>query len=382
VNEECVFLEDECSDIAPDARAGEWPVALVEQWRELAADCTKRYASRVCTMSTVLQRLTALHGEFDAAPSEREAQLLLQTAALRRELAAARLTADVQAHRGVQASFDCVCCVETFPLSRGVMCSRADLDPAQAAHFLCGGAEGCFDRLVQSQATDTGCFRKNGCRIVCSQCKAMQPAVQSPYPDMGMACSDAAFAIYLAAREAAARHLESCLAEQQRQEERARHEDEVHALREQVLTDQRERASAACERHRKRIIETVLNIGCPHCGLVFEAFNGCYAVDHIGLDERGLPTALANSYCSRSFCGWCLAKFNDSHSCHEHVKVCPHSLHPGSYYGTFPEDFDHVHGANRKRRVQTYIAEKVEAGHQDAVREAIRRDLADLSIVL
>jgi hypothetical protein len=50
-----LFLEDECSGIAPDARAGEWPVALVEQWRELAADCTKRYTSRVRTMSTVLR---------------------------------------------------------------------------------------------------------------------------------------------------------------------------------------------------------------------------------------------------------------------------------------------------------------------------------------
>jgi hypothetical protein len=115
---------------------------------------------------------------------------------------------------------------------------------------------------------------------------------------------------------------------------------------------------------------------------VFEAFNGCYAVDHIGLDDNGLPTRLANSYCSRSFCGWCLAKFNDSHSCHQHVLVCPHSLHPGDHYGKFPEDFNRVHGANRKRSVQAYITASVEAGHQEAVREAIRRDLADLDIVL
>jgi hypothetical protein len=92
------------------------------------------------------------------------------------------------------------------------------------------------------------------------------------------------------------------------------------------------------EEHRKHIVENILPLRCPKCHLIFDEFEGCFA--------------LTDKTCGARFCGWCFQIFGDPH---EHVLSCSHSLSPGSLSGTI-EEFWKVRRKVQAKQIETYLS--------------------------
>ncbi len=56
--------------------------------------------------------------------------------------------------------------------------------------------------------------------------------------------------------------------------------------------------------------------------------------------------------CGCAFCGWCMA--DCGRDAHAHVRQCPSSANPGTYYGSV-EEFERIHRNRRRIAVQQYL---------------------------
>ncbi len=120
---------------------------------------------------------------------------------------------------------------------------------------------------------------------------------------------------------------------------------------------------------RKHIIDKILFLSCPRCGVFFSDWIGCYAVKCV---------------CPCHFCGWCLADCgNNSRDAHAHVIQCHNK--PASafdYWGTpglndqqSRQEFEEAHRRRQRPLIRTYLNREVEANLKAAVVAACRLEL-------
>ena len=352
-----ILLDEIIGEIPADVRAGPWPEECSAALFKLAEDCTADYRKRIGTMATVMRFLRDIRDRFCALSAEetvfqqRLDMLQVQTEAL-------TLARDAV----LSTQRQCLVCYET---SAGIACKGAE------GHFLC---RECFSSMVNSQSNDFGGFTSNGRRIVCSYCHA-----EYPESDVCGTCDNATLNAYLDAKERAVRTEDESRAAGQLAIARAVHQDDMMALEARLLSDQAERRAKNVERHRKKIISDILETRCPHCQLAFEDWEACFSVKHEGV--MGNKTF----GCLKYFCGWCLDPFENSSSCHEHVKSCRLNQNPryrGGYFGSRAE-FHSVQATVRTDKIQRYIANSVDEGDRTALLSAMRAsDLAPLGIHL
>ena len=266
-------------------------------------------------------------------------------------------------------TYECaICSDEKIPASKGAFCSNL-----VSPHFFCGAAHnGCFSNMVLSQARDIHSFERNGDSIVCAYCVALVPKVVSTFDLLPLAqqISGEAFCQFISAGKSVVEKK----AEVVKEKLQLQHSNEIQLLKEGNIKDKGMRMKAATERHRLKIIEDILTLRCPHCNLVIVDFNGCFAVQHKEYD--------AGSYqqgCGLYFCGWCLEKFGTSAACHNHVRVCLHSLHRGSIGGD-NVDFNRVHTQRQRTQVEKYLQNVADAQEREEIEKALRKELNDLGI--
>ena len=179
----------------------------------------------------------------------------------------------------------------------------------------------------------------------CFECKeAYDDAV------VGKVASPAAFAAYMKCRTEI---MEAQLAKEADAALKIRVAHELEVLRQM---SEEEREVRECRAH---VTEHILNLRCPRCQQVFLDFTGCFAL---------------TCTCGCGFCGWCLQDCGNN--AHGHVRACPRSVNPGSYYGTEAQ-FKATHRERRRREVQQYLA-SLDPALAARVREAMHQDLQDL----
>jgi hypothetical protein len=117
---------------------------------------------------------------------------------------------------------------------------------------------------------------------------------------------------------------------------------------------------------RKHIIDKILTLACPRCGVAFDFFDGCYSVKC--------------GSCPCHFCGWCLADCgNDAHA---HAAQCYNKSPGANLFGTLGlneqqhrEEFDEAHRRRQKPLIRTYLNREVEADLKAQVVAACRAQL-------
>jgi interleukin-1 receptor-associated kinase 4 len=367
--------------IVPDVRAGQWPVDTAKQLIQLAADCIEKYHKRLSNMLSVLRTLKNI--EELHPRSALEASMLQAQDEVAAEVQQLRLHRDIVERRELAlrgAEHTCCVCMDTFPLSQGVLCAGSG-DPEHGNHFFCNSD---LNDMISSQCSDINTFVRFGCKVVCCVCLATPVAVGEPQVQteidlsvLGAHASKEALVQFVVANRTAVEDLserrrvaESALA-------RERHADELQALRDSMLLDREVKLASSVQRHRLRIIDDILTLKCPHCSVAMLDFDGCFSVEHRsdGAQQQG---------CGRHFCGWCLNPFEGSGACHAHVKMCARApaRNRGSYHGS-KEEFHQVQSETRRLRVLDYLQRNVSTDEEkQRLCQALVRDLTDLAIVL
>lgn len=116
--------------------------------------------------------------------------------------------------------------------------------------------------------------------------------------------------------------------------------------------------------HKSKIQDTILNLHCPHCNIVFFDFDGCYAIK-------------CNN-CANYICGWCLGGFTEESECHDHMLYCKYTLNYGEYSCGF-DRFVIIQNFNKMKKINEYM-EKINPKYKTKVLEAIKTDIKDLNI--
>jgi hypothetical protein len=115
----------------------------------------------------------------------------------------------------------------------------------------------------------------------------------------------------------------------------------------------------------KEARDTVLNLKCPHCGVVYDEFEGCMA--------------LVCQTCENSFCGYCHQKTATSLGAHEHVQQCLMNETAGAGYFATPEQVRDAQKRYRTREIKRFL-QRFKKDLQNEIVIELQRDLADLSI--
>jgi len=369
-----VILEElltEGTGVSGDTRAGSWPGEVVSLLLSLASDCVAPYKQRIDSMLVVMRRLTAIY-QLPSVTALDET-ILSAHMNIATDIERMRLQKEIDERLKEERSYECCVCFDEFVSSQGVLCSNTE-----CSHFYCNVD---FSGMLQSQCRDLGKFIRSGCRVICAMCRAQPVAINEPLLEVPFDMSAIGLhsdAVSLAAYVTAHRDAEADLGERRRQAEVSRlkekHDDEIQSLREQVMVDRAERLVSFAQRHRGRIIESILTLKCPHCETAVLDFDGCFAIEHRPDDGN------SRAGCGRYFCGWCLAPSDSNRSCHSHVIACPRNPHQGSYSGTY-EEFTSVHAESRREQVLQYLRDlKPAADERKAIVDAVRSDLRDLGI--
>mmetsp|Transcript_9156 Transcript_9156/g.13804 ORF Transcript_9156/g.13804 Transcript_9156/m.13804 type:complete len:890 (-) Transcript_9156:83-2752(-) len=372
------MLDDEDDMISADQRAGSWPEEAASLYLELASECVAKYSKRRSNMRSVVQSLSRILALHQVSTLESSLLQLRDQLTAKNELLSLKL--DVADRLSLESMHNCIVCFNTYPLSKGVMCPRENVEDLNECHFFC---DEDFSDMISSQSSDIGQFIKFGCKIVCPMCLAVpvpqgEVQVQTQLP-LSAHATEEALSSYIEACRRADRDLEDRKNAVERARDQERHMDEMQALREEMMENKTAKLAASAERHRQRIINDILTLKCPHCGLTVFDFDACFAVQHSPDAMRGHGQG-----CSRYFCGWCLAPSEGSAACHSHVKVCPAApaQRRGSWNGNMDE-FNVVHGQRRRAAVLQYLADRVpNLEEKTAVYHAIAGDLNDLNIYL
>ncbi len=368
--------EDDEDHLISDHRAGSWPEEAARLYLELASECVATYAKRRSNMGSVNQSLSRILDLHQASTLESSLLQIRDQLTAENELLSLRL--DVADRLSMESMHNCIVCSNTFPLTKGVMCPREDVKDVSECHFFC---DEDFSDMINSQCSDIGQFIKFGCKIVCPMCLAL-PVLQGEVQvqtqlSLSAHVTEESLVSYIDACRRADRDLEDRKNDVERTRDQERHMDEMQALREENLDNKTAKLTASAERHRQRIINDILTLKCPHCGVTVFDFDACFAVQHSSDAMRGQG-------CSRFFCGWCLAPSEGSAACHSHVKVCPAAPanRRGSWNGNMGE-FNAVQGQRRRAAVLQYLVDRVPNLEENAaVRHAIAGDLNDLNIHL
>jgi hypothetical protein len=119
---------------------------------------------------------------------------------------------------------------------------------------------------------------------------------------------------------------------------------------------------------RKHIIDKILFLSCPRCGVFVSDWVGCYAVKC--------------GSCPCHFCGWCLACFGNSQDAHNHAAQCYNKPPGADLWGTpglnpqqKRQEFEEAHRRRQRPLLRTYLNQEVEADLKAAVVAACSLEL-------
>jgi hypothetical protein len=142
-------------------------------------------------------------------------------------------------------------------------------------------------------------------------------------------------------------------------------------LEEAAIEDPILKQEAAAQRHYRAIVDTIINLKCPHCSNMFIDFSDCYSVRCHSDDNAG---------CKLYFCGWCLEKCYSSDQCKGHARQCSYNPHKGRINGGRGEklvkngtsiplsEFNIVHGRRQKPLILQYLKDEI-------TNEELRKDV-------
>jgi hypothetical protein len=244
----------------------------------------------------------------------------------------------------------------------------------------------CFSYGVTTQLNDKSEFAKNGGEIICLDCKAAsknnRPIIKR---SILYQATPKLVGSLLEGKDEIVRRQEEAIREGTLKQMKIDHDISIAQLKMAAETDKQRRFDMEVEMHRKHIVNTLMSVECPHCKLVFNDWSDCFAVKCIAeYTKHGIKTIAG---CGNYFCGWCLAPYQDSDSCHKHVFNCKESLNRGSVYGrTFDgNDFRIIERKLRKDRIEKYLSEKLRerVSRQviDAVKDKIEVHLKTLGLL-
>ena len=160
--------------LAPDARAGQWPAELDDEWVRLVRQCLLPPEDRVDSMLAVLRVLREAERRHAPAAAAAAAAAAASTgggdaaerelAALRQQLEAMRVQQVLSERERADAAARnrrvCASCGEAGSADQGIDCGNL-------AHWLCAD---CFRGFAKFQLEALETFHEHGCRLVCEHC--------------------------------------------------------------------------------------------------------------------------------------------------------------------------------------------------------------------
>lgn len=239
---------------------------------------------------------------------------------------------------------------------KGILCNNPD---ESKKHFFC---EPCFSDFILSQCSieNRGQLHKhNGC-ILCSLCYPVHKTVFK-FRDIVVHVSPEVSEVYVKAKE------EIVAAKIYIEEQTKFHRQ----LEESKRTFKAAKINSGLQKHRRYIIENIINLLCPRCRTPFVDFDGCFALNC--------------TMCSCKFCAWCLSDCGEECSFtqhHSHVMSCPSAPahRQNGYSGTLAE-FQDAQNIRRARMITEYIADNIQGeSTRKMLRDVISQDLEDLGI--
>ena len=151
-------------------------------------------------------------------------------------------------------------------------------------------------------------------------------------------------------------------------------EGQIHEEAQKQAEDlfQRRKQENEMDRHKRHVVEKILNLVCPRCARAWVDFNGCCALK-CSAWVRGDP----NSCCQ--FCAYCLKDCGQDAHPHVRAKACP-----GNSDGLFLKPVKKIHGIHRDRRTRMlteYLDARIGMDSQrNELVLSLQRELNDLNI--
>ena len=134
---------------------------------------------------------------------------------------------------------------------------------------------------------------------------------------------------------------------------------------------QRRQQENEMDRHKRHVVEKILNLVCPRCARAWVDFNGCCALK-CSAWVRGDP----NSCCQ--FCAYCLQDCGRDAHRHVQAMTCPGNR------GLFLKPVEKIHGIHRDRRTRMlteYLDARIGMDSQrNELVLSLQRELNDLNI--
>jgi hypothetical protein len=245
---------------------------------------------------------------------------------------------------------ECRCCGEERNADQGIACAKG--------HFYCslgdGESDQCFAALARSQFIHLHTRQE-----YCLRC----PECEEPYDTKSVA-SNLPESLFEQFEKAIVDAQVTKQVEQLNEGFNQRLQDKVA----EVLSkygNAKDMLRQEAKQRAKEARDTVLNLKCPHCGVVYDEFEGCMA--------------LVCQTCENSFCGYCHQKTATSLGAHEHVQQCLMNETAGAGYFATPEQVRDAQKRYRTREIKRFL-QRFKKDLQNEIVIELQRDLADLSI--
>mmetsp|Transcript_34573 Transcript_34573/g.76257 ORF Transcript_34573/g.76257 Transcript_34573/m.76257 type:complete len:681 (-) Transcript_34573:287-2329(-) len=325
-------------------RAQELALELAEGLCALARACLMHFEDERLGLPEVLWQLNEMMAQH-CTPTVEEGQLSrareeieqLKLAFRLQQLAVAPAPAAEE-----EPCFDCVVCMDPFPLRGGLRCGGGG---GAESHFTCAG---CIDGRVRVEAE--GALESVRC---CGfRCGAL-------YEEQALArhCTPEVYVQYKQARE----QYVQAAAEREVVERLAAERLRLAAMPE---------AEREALRVRTHIVDEILTLKCPRCGKAFVDFEACFALSCEDFAGHG---------CGSEFCGFCLTLCGNSADAHQHVAQCPFNINEGrDVFGPI-ENFEEAQRLRRLRLLREYLGPMV-AQQRDRALQECERELHHLGL--
>mmetsp|Transcript_35142 Transcript_35142/g.78086 ORF Transcript_35142/g.78086 Transcript_35142/m.78086 type:complete len:770 (+) Transcript_35142:389-2698(+) len=326
-------------------RAQELALELAEGLCALARACLMHFEDERLGLPEVLWQLnemmaqhctpTVEEGQLGAAREEMER---LRLAFRMHQLAVAPAVAE-------ELGIDCVVCMDPFPLRGGLRCGGGG---GAESHFTCAG---CLNQRTRI-AAEGGLEPRGGVRCCGFRCGVL-------YEEQALAvhCSPESYALYQQARVQGV---------QAATEREVVGRFEADRLRREALSEADRRA----EDVRNHIIEEILTLKCPRCGLAFLDFDACFALSCASDKDPSYG-------CKSHYCAFCLTLCGED--AHRHVAQCPHNINPGRDVFGNVENFDKAQRTRRLRLLREYLG-PMGVQQRDRALQDCQQDLHDLGL--